>query len=82
MSGGGQGAGAWLRAAFSPHIVRGALAVACVVGVVLNLINQSERVTLGQGVSLPHLFLNFLVPYLVATWSGARAALRQKDTNI
>lgn len=82
MSRPGYGPGAWLRAALSPDIVRGALAIALVVGIALNLINQSERVTLGQGLSLPHLFLNFLVPYLVATWSGARAALRQKDTEL
>ncbi len=80
MSDRSRGPGAWLRAAFSPHMIRGALAIALVVGIVLNFINQSERVGLGQGLSLPHLFLNFLVPYLVATWSGARAALRQKDT--
>lgn len=81
MSSVGHGPGAWMRAALSPDIVRGALAVALVVGIALNLINQSERLTLGQGISMPHLLLNFLVPYLVATWSGARAALRQKDND-
>ncbi|WP_405219841.1 hypothetical protein [Lentisalinibacter sediminis] len=49
MSSVGHGPGAWLRTALSPDIVRGALTVAFVVGIALNLINQSERVTLGQG---------------------------------
>jgi len=70
-----------LETALRRDILRGAIAVSLIVGSVLNVINQGERITAGTGLSLPHFFLNYLVPYLVASWSGARAAVRRNGTD-
>ena len=61
-----------LQTALQPHIVRNAVKIALVVGSVLNLINQGEALWRGSGVSWPHVLLNFLVPYCVASYSAAK----------
>ena len=63
--------------ALQPHIVRNAVRVALVVGVVLNLINQGGTLWHGGAVSWPHVLLNFCVPYCVATYSATRNELTQ-----
>lgn len=55
---------------FSARIARNAVRIALVVGTLLNLINQGEAILYGPGVSWPHLLLNYLVPYLVASYSA------------
>tara|TARA_R110001583_G_scaffold165276_1_gene317791 strand:+ start:6718 stop:6942 length:225 start_codon:yes stop_codon:yes gene_type:complete len=60
-----------LRLALSPAIVRNALRVALVVGTVLNLINQGAPLFSGEAVSWFHVFLNYLVPYCVSSYSAA-----------
>jgi hypothetical protein len=69
---------AWLflRTACKRPIVVAALEVALVVGAILNIINQGERVWQGLPPSWLHLTLNFLVPYCVSTYSAARNELR------
>lgn len=62
-----------LRLMLSPRICGNALRISLVVGTVLNLINQGEHLLAGQGVTLGHAVLNYLVPFLVASYSGARA---------
>lgn len=57
------------------HIIRNALIVAAVVGTALNLINQGEALFSGNGFSIPHLFMNYLVPYCVASYSAAKNEL-------
>lgn len=50
--------------------------IATVVGITLNLINQGNAIFHGfQGLDLPRFFLNFLVPYLVATYSAVQATM-------
>ena len=61
-----------LHTALGPHIVRNAIKIALVVGTILNLINQGERL-LGEGMlSWAHAVLNYLVPYCVASYSAAK----------
>ncbi|PKO80941.1 MAG: hypothetical protein CVU19_09820 [Betaproteobacteria bacterium HGW-Betaproteobacteria-13] len=60
-----------LRLALSPAIVSNALRVALVVGTILNLINQGPPLISGEAVSWLHVFLNYLVPYCVSSYSAA-----------
>lgn len=60
-----------LHAACSRRIALNALQISLVVGTVLNLINQGEAIFANTAVSWPHIFLNYLVPYVVATYSAA-----------
>lgn len=57
----------------SARIAGNAVRVSLVVGTVLNLINQGEYLLAGEGVMVGHMLLNYLVPYGVASYSGARA---------
>lgn len=56
-----------------PQILRNALKVSLVVGSLINLINQGERLLAGDGLLLGYAFMNYLVPFCVATYSGAKA---------
>ena len=60
-----------LRCCLRAHIVRNAIKIALVVGTILNLINQSERVLAGGTISWLHFVLNYIVPYCVASYSAA-----------
>lgn len=60
-----------LHAACSRRIALNALRISLVVGTVLNLINQGDAIFAGAAVSWLHIFLNYLVPYTVATYSAA-----------
>lgn len=61
-----------LKLAFCRQTIFNALPLAIVVGTVLNLINQGERMLAGNGISWFHLFLNYMVPYCVASYAAAR----------
>lgn len=61
-----------LQTALSRNIAINALRIALVVGTVLNLINQGEALFTGGEISWPHVFLNYLVPYCVASYSAAK----------
>ncbi|GAB4178368.1 MAG: hypothetical protein OHK0026_02730 [Rhodocyclaceae bacterium] len=63
----------FFRVMASPRIVGNALRVSLVVGTVLNLINQGEYLMAGSGLMLGNVALNYLVPFCVSAWSGARA---------
>jgi hypothetical protein len=70
------------HAAASKPIVINALRIAAVVGTVLNLINQGDSLWTGDAPSWPHVLLNYLVPYLVASYSAAKNELgRQPRTD-
>jgi hypothetical protein len=60
------------HAATSAHIVRNSLKISLVVGTILNLINQGDNLFHGESVSWPHLFMNYLTPYIVASYSAAK----------
>jgi hypothetical protein len=61
-----------LRTAISRPIIKNALKISLVVGTLLNLINQGENLWHGGQISWFHLLLNYLVPYLVASYSAAK----------
>lgn len=59
-----------LAFAFSRPVVRQSLAVAAVVGTLLNCVNQGEALLGLASVSVPKLLLTYAVPYLVSTYSA------------
>jgi len=64
-----------LSTALTRPIVANAIRIALVVGSVLNLINQGEALISWSGISWPHVALNFIVPYCVASYSAAKNQL-------
>ena len=60
------------RVASSPPIPRNALRISFVVGSILNLINQGHNIFGDSPVSWPHFFMNYLVPFCVATYSATQ----------
>lgn len=64
---------------FAQRILRNATKVSLLVGTVLNLINQGEHVLAGGSLMLGHALLNYLVPFCVASYSGAKAL---RDTEV
>ncbi len=52
-----------------------AIRVALVVGTILNLINQGDALLAMAGVEWSKAALNYATPYLVASYSAARARL-------
>lgn len=73
----GEAPASWLRLACRKGIPRRSLAVALVVGTVLNAINQGDALLDGEPLRWGKIALTYVVPYLVATY-GAVTALRQK----
>lgn len=67
----------FLRAALSADIVRAAIKVSLFVGTVLNIVNQGPELAAGLQVDWLKVALNYVVPYCVATYSGARVRMRQ-----
>jgi hypothetical protein len=61
-----------------PRIAASALKVALVVGTVLNLINQGERLWTHQPVNLWQVALNFAVPFCVSSYSAACHEARRR----
>lgn len=70
---------ALLRTVLRPHIVRNAIKIALVVGTILNLINQGERLFGDGALSWAHAILNYLVPYCVASYSAAKNEMARDD---
>ena len=68
-----------LRCVAHTHIIHNATKVALVVGTILNLINQGGAVFGNDTISWPHVFLNYLVPYCVASYSAAKNELRRNE---
>ena len=63
-----------LRGVLRPPIVLRSLAIALAVGTILNLINQGDRLAAGTALEWGKLALNYLVPFVVASF-GAWSAL-------
>lgn len=62
-----------LRHMASAPVARTAIRVSLVVGTVLNLINQGDALWHGGAIQWGKLLLNYVTPYLVASYSAARA---------
>lgn len=65
-----------LRTMASREVAATAFKVSLVVGTILNLINQGDALLHGIGVQWGKVLLNYVTPYLVASYSGARARQR------
>jgi len=63
----------FLNLIFTPRILFGAIKVSLVVGTLLNVINQWEYMMAGKGLMIGHLLMNYLVPFCVSAYSGAKA---------
>lgn len=61
-----------LRAMLAPPVSANAIKVALVVGTSLNLTNRGSAIWRGAAIDWPRLGLNFLVAFLVASYSGAK----------
>lgn len=62
-----------LLQSFKPRILYSAAKVSLVVGSLLNVINQWDYLVAGQGLMIDHLLFNYLVPFCVSAYSGAKA---------
>ena len=69
-----------VRAVLQPPVVTRSLWVALVVGTVLNLINQGDRLASGAAPEWGKLVLTFVVPFLVASF-GAWSALATRPAD-
>jgi hypothetical protein len=56
--------------ALSEGVPQRSLWVALIVGTILNLINQGDRLLFGQHLDLAKLLLTYLVPYCVSTYGA------------
>lgn len=61
-------------------VPRRSFAVALIVGAILNLINQGDRLLSGQSLDLSKLLLTYCVPYCVATYGAV--SFRLRDANL
>jgi hypothetical protein len=70
--------GRWCRVALSWRVVAIGLRTSLVVGTLLNVINHGE-ILLGTWSlhQLPEVVLNYLVPYLVATYGATSASVQR-----
>lgn len=68
-----------LQLACSARIPQSALRIALLVGTALNVINQGENILAGNNIAWFHLFLNYLVPYCVASYSAARNQITRNE---
>ena len=68
----------WISYAPELNVRRRALNVALVVGSILNLINQGDKIFSGLGIDWFKLLLIYLVPYCVATFGAVSYRLDQE----
>lgn len=69
------------KTALKPHILRNSIKITLVVGTILNLINQGEYFIDYGSFSYAHLFMNYLVPYLVSTYSASMNEVSSRRKN-
>ena len=67
-----------LRTMATGPVATPALRVSLVVGTILNLINQGDALIHLAGVQWGKFALNYATPYLVASYSAARARIAMK----
>lgn len=71
----------FIKTALSRHIVINAFKIAIVVGTLLNMVNQGERLLQSGTISWLHLMLNYLVPYCVASYSATKNEIELRESN-
>ncbi len=67
-----------LRRACAVRIAWPAFKIALFVGIILNLINNGDRLMRGDTINWWQFVLNFLVPYCVSSYSAANNDLRRR----
>jgi hypothetical protein len=68
------------RYALTDGVPRRSFWVAVVVGTILNLINQGDRLLAGASLDVAKLVLTYVVPYIVATYGAVSFRLQtQRD---
>ena len=68
------------RYAITGGVPRRSLIVTAIVGTLLNLINQGDRLVTGHSFNLAKVALTYIVPYFVSTY-GAVSFRLQEDRN-
>jgi hypothetical protein len=71
----------FIRAARTDGVQRRSIAVAALVGTILNAINQGDVLLSGHAPDILKLALTYVVPYCVATYGGAGALMRRSGPN-
>jgi hypothetical protein len=64
-----------VKAALQKPIVVNALRVSLLIGTILNAINNGETLVTGGDLPWLKVLMNYLVPYCVASYSGAKALM-------
>lgn len=67
---------------FERGIVRRSLAVAVVVGTILNFINQGDALIAGAGLVVWKIVLTYMVPYCVATYGAVTMRLAMRNRSL
>ncbi len=70
--------GTWFRYACSEGVPQRSFIAAVIVGMVLNLINQGDRLFTGDALHWGKIALTFCVPYCVATYGAVSFRLRHE----
>lgn len=63
----------------SRPVVANAIKVSLFVGTCLNAINQGSAIWHGTGIDLSKVALNYAVPFLVSSYSAAKARLAEEN---
>lgn len=70
----------WIDHAFTPGLIKRSVNTALLVGTILNLINQGHTLFSDAPIVWTSVWLTYLVPYCVSTYSGAMSARQQAKT--
>lgn len=70
----------WIDIAFSARLVKRSLLTSAIVGLILNLINQSDALFGAAPINLLNFCLTLTVPYIVSTVSGTLSELHQQQS--
>ena len=70
------------RCCFSGGVPRRSLAVALIVGTILNLINQGDALLAAHSLNIAKIMLTYLVPYCVATYGAVSFQLARQQPRI
>jgi len=71
----------WLKCACGDGVPKRSLIVALVVGSILNLINQGDRLLASEALDLTKIIITYCVPYFVATYGAVSFCLRHLEAD-
>jgi hypothetical protein len=64
---------------FSDGVPRRSASVALIVGSLLNVVNQGDKLLASEPLNVPKILLTYAVPYLVATYVAVSVRLREES---